>query len=67
MVVPRENCSLTESDVREYVATRLAKFKVPEHVWFSREPLPRMASEKIFKRKIREEIIKKYFEDSTKT
>ena len=61
MIVPRENCTLTEEDVQEYVGTRLAKFKVPEHVWFSKEPLPRMASEKIFKRKIREEIIKTHF------
>jgi len=61
MIVPRESRVLTEKDIQEYVATRLAKFKVPEHVWFSKEPLPRMASEKIFKRKIREEIIKTHF------
>jgi long-chain acyl-CoA synthetase len=65
MIVPRENCTLTEKDVQDYVGTRLAKFKVPGHVWFSKEPLPRMASEKIFKRKIREEIIRTHFANSS--
>jgi long-chain acyl-CoA synthetase len=64
MIALKENCELTEKDVQEYVATRLARFKVPEHVWFSKEPLLRMASEKIFKRKIREEIIKTHFASS---
>jgi long-chain acyl-CoA synthetase len=57
VIVPRENSALTEAEVREHVGARLAKFKVPEHVWFSKEPLLRNASEKIFKRKIREEMI----------
>jgi long-chain acyl-CoA synthetase len=63
MIALQENAESTEKEIQEYVATRLAKFKVPERVWFSKEPLPRMASEKIFKRKIREEIIKTHFAD----
>ena len=63
MIALKENCDSTEKEIQEYVASRLAKFKVPERVWFSKEPLPRMASEKIFKRKIREEIIQTYFTD----
>jgi acyl-CoA synthetase (AMP-forming)/AMP-acid ligase II len=66
MISLKENCALTEKEVQEYVASRLAKFKVPERVWFSKEPLPRMASEKIFKRKIREEVLQKYFSHSAK-
>lgn len=57
VIVPRENSALTEAEVRDHVGARLAKFKVPEHVWFSKEPLLRNASGKIFKRKIRENMI----------
>jgi long-chain acyl-CoA synthetase len=63
MIVPRENTSLTEEEIQDYVATRLAGFKVPEFVWFSKDPLPRNAAEKIYKRQIREEIVKTVFED----
>jgi long-chain acyl-CoA synthetase len=66
MIVLREDCKLTEEDIQSYIAERLAKFKVPERVWFSRKPLPRMASEKVFKRKIREEILKTYFANFAK-
>jgi long-chain acyl-CoA synthetase len=64
MIALKDGQELTEKEVQEYVATRLAKFKVPERVWFSEEPLPRMASEKIFKRKIRDEILKSGLVDS---
>jgi long-chain acyl-CoA synthetase len=57
VILPRENSALTEAEVRDHVGARLAKFKVPEHVWFSEEPLLRDASEKISKRKIRENMI----------
>lgn len=58
MIALKDGHDPTEAEIREYVATRLAKFKVPERVWFSKEPLLRMASEKIYKRKIREEVLK---------
>jgi len=57
VIVPRENSTLTEEEVRDHVGTRLAKFKVPEYVWFSEKQLCRNASGKIFKRKIRKEMI----------
>jgi long-chain acyl-CoA synthetase len=62
LVVPRDNQVLTEKEIQDYVGSRLAMFKVPGRVWFSREPLLRMASEKIFKRKIRQEILETYFD-----
>ncbi|MHC4356909.1 MAG: class I adenylate-forming enzyme family protein [Planctomycetota bacterium] len=57
VIVPRENSALTEAEVQDHVRARLAKFKVPEHVWFSKKPLLRDASEKISKRTIRENMI----------
>ena len=55
VVVNRPNETLTAADVRDFAAQRVAKFKVPDHVWVRAERLPRIASEKIFKRGLREE------------
>ena len=49
---------LSIDDVKAHVAEHLARFKVPEHVWIRDEQLPRIASEKIFKRGLREEAIR---------
>ena len=58
VVVARRNETLTAGDVREFAAERVAKFKVPDHVWVRAERLPRIASEKIFKRGLREEALR---------
>ena len=55
VVVNRPNETLTAADVRDFAAQHVAKFKVPDHVWVRAERLPRIASEKIFKRGLREE------------
>ncbi len=55
VVVSRPNETLTAADVRDFAAQHVAKFKVPDHVWVRAERLPRIASEKIFKRGLREE------------
>lgn len=47
VVVPREGEDPTEEQLREYVAERLAYFKVPTHWRFTRTPLPRNATGKI--------------------
>ena len=57
VVVAKPGNALGEDDVRAFVAARLAKFKVPDHVWIRAERLPRIASEKIFKRGLREEAV----------
>ena len=57
VVVTKPGAALTNEAVREFTAEHLAKFKVPDHVWVRRERLPRIASEKIFKRGLREEAI----------
>ena len=44
--------------MQAFAAEHLARFKVPDHVWIRYERLPRIASEKIFKRGLREEAVK---------
>jgi long-chain acyl-CoA synthetase len=44
------------SDLQRFVAERLATFKVPAHVVFRDEPLPRTATGKVLKRDLRDEI-----------
>lgn len=58
VVVVRSGMTLTIEDVQAFAAEHLARFKVPDHVWLRTERLPRIASEKIFKRGLREEAIK---------
>jgi long-chain acyl-CoA synthetase len=48
---------LTAADIRSYVADRVARFKVPEHVWVWHDQLPRTASGKIYKRGLRDDAI----------
>jgi long-chain acyl-CoA synthetase len=53
IVQPQPNASVTANDVRSYLRTRLAGYKVPKMVEFQND-LPREDSGKIFKRKLRE-------------
>ncbi len=45
--------SMTEDEVREFVAEALADFKVPAHVEFTTDPLPRNPSGKVLKQVLR--------------
>ncbi len=53
----KRGASLTVAALQQFVAERLAAFKVPAVVHISNEPLPRTATDKIFKRKIRDTAI----------
>ena len=48
---------VTEEEVREHVAARLASFKVPARVWIAEDELPRNASGKVLKRELRESLL----------
>lgn len=48
---------LTSDQVQGFAKLHLAHFQIPERIWFSRDRLPRTASEKIFKREIRDHYI----------
>jgi long-chain acyl-CoA synthetase len=47
----------TEADIQAHVRDRLAAFKVPAHVWFRDEDLPRNPAGKILKRDLRETLL----------
>jgi acyl-CoA synthetase (AMP-forming)/AMP-acid ligase II len=54
----RDGATITEDDVRDLVAARLAAFKVPAHVWLTTEELPRNASGKVLKRQLRDDLVR---------
>jgi acyl-CoA synthetase (AMP-forming)/AMP-acid ligase II len=49
---------LTEDELRTRLADRLAKFKIPERVWFLDDSLPRNANGKFVKRELKESLLK---------
>jgi long-chain acyl-CoA synthetase len=53
----RDGAALTEEDVKDHVAERLAAFKVPVRVWISEHELPRNASGKVLKRELRDKLL----------
>jgi acyl-CoA synthetase (AMP-forming)/AMP-acid ligase II len=53
VIVLREGMSLTAEELQEYLKEHLASFKIPAHVFFRNEQLPRIASGKIFKRQLK--------------
>jgi long-chain acyl-CoA synthetase len=56
-IVLREGASMTEEELRTYLAQKLAKFKVPSKIWFLDQPLPRNANGKFVKRDLRKQLI----------
>lgn len=55
---------LTVQEIQDWAQQYLALFKVPEHIWIRTERLPRTASEKIYKREIRERILDELADES---
>lgn len=45
---------LEEQALRDFLSTRIARFMIPRYLRLQKEPLPRIASGKIFKRELRE-------------
>jgi len=48
---------IDENELREFLGEHLAKFKIPTYLQINREPLPRIASGKVFKRQLRDAAI----------
>lgn len=53
VVVLKGGAALDAAALRDYLGGHLAAFKVPEHIWFRDEQLPRIATGKIFKRQLK--------------
>jgi long-chain acyl-CoA synthetase len=49
--------SVSESELQEFVRTKLAAFKVPVKVWFYDGELPRNPAGKVLKRNLRDELV----------
>ena len=49
---------IDEVELSGFLASKLAKFKIPEFMQFQTEKLPRIASGKIAKKQLREEAVK---------
>jgi acyl-CoA synthetase (AMP-forming)/AMP-acid ligase II len=56
-VVLRDGSSLTADQARAFLGERLAAYKVPAHIWFLDEALPRNANGKFVKRTLQEQLI----------
>ena len=54
----RDESQLNETDLNSFLATKLANFKIPAHVWIQKDKLPRIASGKIAKKDLRASAIK---------
>lgn len=57
VIVVKPGRALSAQELKAHVGEHLASFKVPEYVFVRDERLPRIASEKIYKRGLREETI----------
>ena len=55
-VVLRPGSSLSAEELQTFLRARIASYKVPAHVWFLDEALPRNASGKFLKRELRKQL-----------
>ncbi|NDU75369.1 AMP-binding protein [Actinomadura sp. DSM 109109] len=57
VVVPRPGAAVSARGLQEFLGGRIAAFKVPAHVWFREQGLPRNPGGKILKTRLREELL----------
>lgn len=53
----RQGADLSETDIKDYLNTKLAAFKQPSHIWFVDEELPRNPAGKVLKRELLKRFI----------
>lgn len=56
-IIPTDDADITEEDVRDFAIARIARYKVPKHVFFVKE-YPMTASGKVQKFKLKEMAVK---------
>jgi long-chain acyl-CoA synthetase len=59
VVQARPGTTLTQADIVDHLRPRVAAFKLPVHVEIRRDELPRTASGKIIKTRLREELLQR--------
>jgi acyl-CoA synthetase (AMP-forming)/AMP-acid ligase II len=52
-----EGEQLSEEELRDYLKSRLASYKIPKYIRFSTQPLPQNASGKLHKLKAKEAFL----------
>ena len=55
----KRGCTATEEEIQRHVGEHLAAFKVPSQVYFTEDPLPRIASGKFDKIMLKKQAIKR--------
>ncbi|MGI9294643.1 MAG: class I adenylate-forming enzyme family protein, partial [Pseudomonadales bacterium] len=60
VVVARKNEELDAEQLKSFATERIAAFKVPEHISVIHKSLPRTGTGKIFKRQIRDVVVKNF-------
>jgi long-chain acyl-CoA synthetase len=58
VVVLKPGATLDADDLRAFLAERIAAFKIPTHVVFRTEELPRNPAGKVLKRELRDEVLR---------
>ncbi|WP_164658990.1 class I adenylate-forming enzyme family protein [Tropicibacter sp. Alg240-R139] len=58
-VQTRPGMTITKEELSGFLSDRIAKFKIPEHLWVQTSPLPRGATDKIDRRVLRRSCIAK--------
>lgn len=53
VIYPKEGAEIDAAELRDFVSRELADFKVPERIWISPAPLPRLGTEKFDKITVR--------------
>jgi long-chain acyl-CoA synthetase len=56
-VVLRPGSRVSAEELARHVHERLASFKVPTHIWFRSQPLPRNPQGKVLKRELRDDLV----------
>ncbi len=58
-ILLKPGSEIDSEQVQAFLASRLAAFKIPQHIWFHSNPLPRIAAGKIAKKQLRSEMIER--------
>ncbi len=56
-IVLRPGSSLSQNELSEFLAERIAAYKVPSTVWFRSDPLPQNANGKFLKRELKAQLL----------
>ncbi|MCC5810399.1 MAG: acyl--CoA ligase [Ectothiorhodospiraceae bacterium] len=56
-VQPKADTRLSEQELVDFLAERIARFKIPGRFWFRDQPLPRGATDKVDRRALRAECL----------